>query len=52
MKRCRDHSEIGFERYISLGILGRNLQALGKLLIAREDADCQAACSQRQKPAA
>ncbi len=52
LKRCRDHSEIGFERYISLGILGRNLQALGKLLIAREDADCQAACSQRQKSAA
>ena len=52
LKRCRDHSEIGFERYISLGILGRNLHALGKLLIAREDADCQAACSQRQKPAA
>lgn len=52
LKRCRDHSEIGFERYIALGILGRNLHALGKLLIAREDADCQAACSQRQKRAA
>lgn len=52
LKRCRDHSEIGFERYVSLGILGRNLHALGKLLIAREDANCQAACSQRLKPAA
>jgi transposase, IS5 family len=52
LKRCRDRTEIGFERYVSLGILGRNLHALGKLLIARDDADCQAACSQRQKPAA
>jgi len=51
-QRCRDHSEIGFDRYVSLGILGRNLHVLGKLLIAREDADCQAARSQRLSPAA
>ena len=51
LKRCRDRSEIGFERYVSLGILGRNLHVLGKLLIAREDADCNAACSQRLKRA-
>jgi len=52
LKRCRDHTEIGFERYISLGILGRNLHVLGKLLIAREQADCQAAHSRRLAPAA
>lgn len=52
LKRCRDHSEIGFERYISLGILGRNLHVLGKLLITREQADCQAAHSRRLAPAA
>ncbi len=51
-QRCRDHSETGFERYVSLGILGRNLHVLGKLLIAREDADCEAACSRRLPRAA
>jgi hypothetical protein len=52
LKRCRDRSEIGFERYVSLGILGRNLHVLGKLLIAREDAVCNAARSQRLNRAA
>lgn len=52
LKRCRDHSEIGFERYISRGILGRNLHVLGKLLLTREQADCQAAHSRRLAPAA
>jgi transposase, IS5 family len=52
LKRCRDRTEIGFARYVSLGILGRNLHVLGKLLIAQEDPDCQAAGSQRRKPAA
>jgi len=51
LKRCRDRSENGFERYIGLGVLGRNLHVLGKLLIAREAPDCQAAHS-RRKPAA
>ncbi len=46
-KRCRDRSELGFERYISLGILGRNLHVLGRLLIAREQPDCEAARSRR-----
>lgn len=52
LKRCRDRTEIGFERYVSLGILGRNLHTLGKLLIARELNDCNAAYSRRSKPAA
>jgi IS5 family transposase len=51
LKRCRDRSEPGYERYVALGILGRNLQTLGKLLLARDQADCQAAKSKR-KPAA
>ena len=52
LKRCRDHTELGFERYISLGILGRNLHVLGKLLIAREQANSEAARSRRRASAA
>lgn len=51
LERCRDRTEQGFARYIGLGVLGRNLHVLGKLLIAREAPDCQAAHS-RRKPAA
>lgn len=50
LKRCRDRGQQGHERYVALGILGRNLQTLGKLLLARDQADCQAAKSKR-KPA-
>jgi hypothetical protein len=49
LKRCRDRSEPGYERYVALGILGRNLQTLGKLLLARDQADCQAAKSKRKR---
>jgi len=45
--RCRDESEVGFERYCALAVLGRNLHALGKLLIAKEDESAPAAISQR-----
>jgi IS5 family transposase len=48
-ERCRDKSKLGYERYVGLGILGRNLQALGKLLLAQDDAKCEAAKSQRKK---
>lgn len=51
LKRCRDHSKRGYERYVGLGILGRNLQTLGKLLLARDEADCQAAQSKRRRAA-
>ena len=51
LERCRDRTEKGFERYIGLGVLGRNLHVLGKLLIAREAPDCQAAHSRRQRVA-
>ena len=50
-ERCRDKSKRGYERYVGLGILGRNLQVLGKLLLAQEDASCQAAKTKRQKQA-
>ena len=49
LKRCRDRSEAGYERYVALGIVGRNLQTLGKLLLAEDRADCQAAKSKRKR---
>src|ERR1035438_5835390 len=48
MERCRDRSKRGYERYVGLGILGRNLHVLGKLLIAQEDSQCQAGKSKRK----
>ena len=47
LKRSRDHSVLGFERYVAFGILGRNIHTLGKILIQRENAACEAACSYR-----
>jgi hypothetical protein len=48
LARCRDRSERGFSRYIQLAVLGRNLHVLGKILLAREDAQCNAAQSRRK----
>ena len=48
LKRSRDRSEVGFERYLGLAILGRNIHVLGKLLIARRKADAVAAFSKRK----
>ena len=48
MERCRDFSEFGFERYMTLAILGRNMQTLGRLLIATESPKCEAAQSRRK----
>ena len=45
--RSRDASEVGFERYIALAVLGRNLHTLGKLLIAKERELAPAAISKR-----
>ena len=47
LKRCRDQTEPGYERYLSLGILGRNLHTLGRLLIARASPQCEAAQTRR-----
>jgi IS5 family transposase len=52
LKRCRDRSKRGYKRYVALGILGRNLQTLGKLLLARDEAECQAAQSKRKRDSA
>jgi transposase, IS5 family len=51
LKRCRDRSPRGYERYVGLGVLGRNLHTLGKLLLAQDMADCQAATSKRKRKA-
>lgn len=51
LKRCRDRSELGFDRYVALAILGRNLHTLGKLMIARQHADCPAAQTKRKAAA-
>jgi transposase, IS5 family len=51
LERCRDRTDRGFARYIGLGVLGRNLHLLGKLLLAREAPDCQAAQSRRKRAA-
>ena len=48
LKRCRDKTEEGFERYLGLAILGRNLHVLGKLLIARTS-QLAAACKSKRK---
>ena len=48
LKRCRDRSEVGFERYFGLAVLGRNLHTLGKLLLAEHHAQTAAAQSRRQ----
>jgi IS5 family transposase len=48
LERCRDRSEIGFERYMALAVLGRNLHTLGRLLIAKQNEKCEAAFSRRK----
>ena len=48
LKRCRDRSEVGFERYVQLAILGRNLHTLGRLLIANKNKDGAAGRSRRK----
>ena len=47
LKRCRDRSELGFERYFGLAILGRNIQTLGRLLLSRENGLTKADQSER-----
>lgn len=51
LERCRDRTEIGFERYLGLAILGRNLHVLGKLLIQQKAPDAKAAESRRKSAA-
>jgi hypothetical protein len=51
LARCRDHSSTGFARYIGLGVLGRNIWVLGRLLLAREYPECNAAQTRRKNVA-
>lgn len=48
LKRSRDRSELGFERYLGLAILGRRIHVLGKLLIAQRKAEAASAFSKRK----
>ena len=52
LDRCRDHTYVGFRRYVGLGILGRNLHTLGKILLSRDAPQCRAAHSRRKPIAA
>jgi hypothetical protein len=52
LERSRDRSERGLERYLALGVLGRNLHILGKLVITQEAPQSEAARSERQTTAA
>jgi len=52
LDRCRDHSQAGYARYVGLGVLGRNVLLLGKLLLAAEHPHCAAAISLRGQTAA
>jgi hypothetical protein len=49
LKRCRDRTELGYERYVGLGVLGRNLHVLGKVLLGREARHSEAARSKRKR---
>ena len=49
LKRCRDRTQWGYARYVALGVLGRNLHVLGKVLLAREARDSEAAKSKRKR---
>ena len=52
LERCRDRTFAGYKRYVALGVLGRNLHVLGKIVIARTDATAPAAYSKRKRAAA
>ena len=52
LKRCRDRTKPGYDRYVGLGVLGRNLHVLGKIVLAQEDKDCEAAKSKRKRRSA
>jgi transposase, IS5 family len=47
LSRCRDRGEEGLAGYLGFAVLARNLQVLGKLLIARRNRTSAAAISKR-----
>ena len=48
LARCRDRTELGCERYLALGVLGRNLHVLGLLVLQRNHQLAQAARRRRR----
>jgi transposase, IS5 family len=48
LKRCRDRSPLGYQRYVGLAVLGHNLQILGKRLLRQRDPDCLASQTKRK----
>mgnify|MGYP001618030269 CR=1 FL=1 len=48
LDRCRDRRFIGYQRYIALAVLGRNLHVLGDLLIRQEAPQAVAANTKRK----
>ena len=48
LKRCRDRSGIGFDRYVGLAILGRNLMVLGRILVQQSHPESVATKEYRQ----
>jgi hypothetical protein len=36
LDRCLDHGIYGFERYVALGVVGRNLHRLGGIILEKE----------------
>jgi transposase, IS5 family len=49
LERCRDKTEIGYERYVGIAILGRNLHVLGKLILSKLNPGSQAGSSRRKQ---
>jgi transposase, IS5 family len=52
LKRCRDRSQLGYDRYVGLAILGRNLHTLGKVLLQHQHPQCLAGTTKRKRRAA
>jgi len=48
LKRCRDRSQLGYQRYVGLAVLGHNLQVLGQRLLRQRQPDCLAAKTKRK----
>lgn len=48
LDRCRDAGFAGFDRYAALGVLGRNLCTLGRIVMGQENPKAEAAYSKRK----
>jgi hypothetical protein len=52
MKRCRDRTLLGYQRYVGIAILGHNLHTLGKLLLRQQNPESLAASTKRKRRSA